>query len=163
MIQCLHELSPCVSSMFVCSSGDLVGHLFQGGRGGISRSEVVSCSHLFQYFCWNWFRINTGICRDAAFRMMVRKIFSPFWQFDGSRLLLSLSSISLRYRYGVDSMVHLRLPVGCCCLPSETYGRNGAIPIFRSSQNCQFHHRRLESLEHFNVLLYIILSTTVSF
>ena len=32
-----------------------------------------------------------GICRDAAFRMMVRKIFSPFWQFDGSHLLLSLS------------------------------------------------------------------------
>ena len=31
------------------------------------------------------------------------------------------------------------------------------------SQNCQFHHRRLESLDHFNVLLYIILSTTVSF
>ena len=31
------------------------------------------------------------------------------------------------------------------------------------SQNCQFHHRRLVSLEHFNVLLYIILSTTVSF
>ena len=39
-----------------------------------------------------------GICRDAAFRMMVRKIFSPFWQFDGSRLLFSLSSISLLYR-----------------------------------------------------------------
>ena len=31
------------------------------------------------------------------------------------------------------------------------------------SQNCQFHHRPLDSLEHFNVLLYIILSTTVSF
>ena len=30
--------------------------------------------------------------------MMVRKIFSHFWQFDGSRLLLSLTSISLRYR-----------------------------------------------------------------
>ena len=38
-------------------------------------------------------------------------------------------------------------------------------PIFRSLQNCQFHHRRLESLEHFNVLdiyIYILLSTTVS-
>ena len=33
MVQCLYELSPCVSSMFVCSSGDLVVHLFQGGRG----------------------------------------------------------------------------------------------------------------------------------
>ena len=29
---------------------------------------------------------------------MVRNIFSPFWQFFGSRLFLSLSSISLRYR-----------------------------------------------------------------
>ena len=29
-------------------------------------------------------------------------------------------------------------------------------PIFRSLQNCQFHHRRLESLEHFNALdIYI--------
>ena len=39
-----------------------------------------------------------SICHDDAFRMMVRKIFSPFWQFVGSRLLLRLSSISLRYR-----------------------------------------------------------------
>ena len=39
-----------------------------------------------------------GICCDAAFRVMVRNIFSPFWLFVGSRLLLSLSSISLRYR-----------------------------------------------------------------
>ena len=31
------------------------------------------------------------------------------------------------------------------------------------SQNCQFHHRRLESLDHFNVFIYIILSNTVSF
>ena len=31
------------------------------------------------------------------------------------------------------------------------------------SQNCLFHHRRLESFEHFSVLLYIILSTTISF
>ena len=32
-----------------------------------------------------------GICRDASLRMMVRKIFSPFWWFVGNRLLLSLS------------------------------------------------------------------------
>ena len=31
------------------------------------------------------------------------------------------------------------------------------------SQDCLFHHRLLESLEHFNVLLYIMLSTMVSF
>ena len=36
------ELSPFVSPVFICSSGDLVVHLLQGRRGGISRSEVVS-------------------------------------------------------------------------------------------------------------------------
>ena len=40
------------------------------------------------------------------------------------------------------------------CLPRPMEG-NGVTPIFRSLQNCQFHHRRLESLEHSNVLLYI--------
>ena len=33
---------------------------------------------------------------------------------------------------------------------------NGVTPIFRSLQNCQFHHRRLESFEHFNVLYIYI-------
>ena len=64
---------------------------------------------------------------------------------------------------------------GCCvfvCIvvvvrlprPMEGNGGGGGTPIFKSLQNCQFHHRRLESLEHFNVLyIYIyILSTTVS-
>ena len=47
-------------------------------------------------------------------------------------------------------------------LPRHMEG-NVVIPIFRSLQNCQFHHKQLESLEHFNVLyIYIILSTTVS-
>ena len=36
-----------------------------------------------------------GICCDAAFRMMVREIFFPLWQFVGSCLSLSMSSISL--------------------------------------------------------------------
>ena len=35
---------------------------------------------------------------DSTFRIMVRKIFSPFWQLVGSRILLHLSSISLRYQ-----------------------------------------------------------------
>ena len=39
-----------------------------------------------------------GMWCDAALRIMARKIFSPFWQLVGSRLLLSLSSISLLYR-----------------------------------------------------------------
>ena len=79
-VLCLHELSPCVSLMFLCS-GDLVVHLLQGGRGVITGSEIVSCCHLFQYFLWNgsvliWCRPE-GIC--SAFRMMVCDIFFPFF------------------------------------------------------------------------------------
>ena len=36
-------------------------------------------------------------------------------------------------------------------LPRPMEG-NVVTPIFRSLQNYQFHHRRMESLEHFNVL-----------
>ena len=101
MVQCLNELPPCVSPMFVCSSGYLV-HLLQGGRGWISRSEVVSCSHISNISARTGSVLircrPEGICRDAAFRMMVRKIVSIFWHFDGSRLLLTLSSLSLLYR-----------------------------------------------------------------
>ena len=39
-----------------------------------------------------------GMWCDAALRMMARKIFSAFWQAVGSRLFLSVSSISLLYR-----------------------------------------------------------------
>ena len=33
-------------------SVDLIVHLSQGGRGWISWSENISCSHIFQYLCW---------------------------------------------------------------------------------------------------------------
>ena len=59
----------------------------------------------------------------------------------------------------VFTIIHVVVVV---LLPRPMEG-NGVTPIFRSLQNCQFHHRRLESLEHFNVFyIYIILSTTVS-
>ena len=78
MVQCLHELSPCVSPMFICCTGDLVVYLLHGGRGGISGAEVVSCSNPFQFSagtCSVLIRCRPGgICRDAAFRMMVRNI-----------------------------------------------------------------------------------------
>ena len=63
-----------------------------------------------------------------------------------------------------SSQLHSQATVVVVRLPRPMEG-NGVTPIFRSLQNCQFHHRRLESLEHFNVLyiyIYIILSTTVS-
>ena len=36
-----------------------------------------------------------------------------------------------------------------------TYGMNGSLQFSDLSHNCQFHHRRLESLEHFIVLFII--------
>ena len=42
-------------------------------------------------------------------------------------------------------------PVGVVRLPRPMEG-NGVTPIFRSLQNFQFHHKRLESFEHFNML-----------
>ena len=48
------------------------------------------------------------------------------------------------------------------CLP-RPMGRMGRLQFSDLfSQNCQFHHRRLESLEHLMCLIYILLSTTVS-
>ena len=61
-----------------------------------------------------------------------------------------------------DPSVHLSVPSICLFvvvvvrLPGPMEG-NWVTPIFRSLQNCQFHHRRLESF-----YIYIILSTTVS-
>ena len=47
--------------------------------------------------------------------------------------------------------------------PSETYGMKWGDSNFQILTELPIHHRRLESLEHFNVLyIYIILSTTVS-
>ena len=96
--------------MFVCYSGDLIVHLWQGGRGRVSGSEVISCSHLSNISVGAGSVLSRcrpeGMWCDVALRMMARKIFSPFWQLGGIRLLLNLSSISLLYR--VDSDVHLQ-------------------------------------------------------
>ena len=62
----------------------------------------------------------------------------------------------------VDQFGYCAVVVVVVRLPRHMEG-NGVTPIFKSLQNCQFHHRRLESLGHFNVLyIYIILSTMVS-
>ena len=75
-------------------SCDLVVHLLQGGRGGISGSEVVLCSQPFQYFRWNRLCINTVSSRVYVELLLSElwyaRSFFPFWQFVGSRLLLSL-------------------------------------------------------------------------
>ena len=53
-----------------------------------------------------------GMWCDAALRIMARKIFSPFWQSAGRRLLLSLSLISLLYRS--QFAFYMLMPVRCC-------------------------------------------------
>ena len=96
------KLSPLLSFMFVRCSGDPIVHLWQAGEVGsldLRSSRALIFSNI---------SVGTGSvlirCRpegmwcDAALRIMARKIFSPFWQSVGSRLLLSLSLISLLYR-----------------------------------------------------------------
>ena len=56
--------------------------------------------------------------------------------------------------------ISLLLFVVCLPRPMEGMGRLQFSDLF--SQNCQFHHRRLESLEHLMCFIYILLSTTVS-
>ena len=51
--------------------------------------------------------------------------------------------------------------VVCLPRPMEGMGRLQFLDLF-PPQNCQFHHRQLESLEHLMCLIYILLSTTVS-
>ena len=77
MVQCLHELSP----VFICRSGDLVVHLLQGGRGGISALILSNIS------------AGTG-----SVLIQCRKIL--FFLLFGSLVEAVFCSVySLRYRY----------------------------------------------------------------
>ena len=102
VIQRLHKLSPLLSFMFVRYSGDLIVHLWQGGRGkslNLRSSRALSFSNISVGTGSVFIRCRPeGMWCDAASKIMARKIFSPFWQSVGSRLLLSFSSISLLYR-----------------------------------------------------------------
>ena len=95
---CLHVFLRCsfvvlVISSFICCRAGEVGSLDLRSSRALILSNISARTGSVLIRCRP-----ECICRDAAFRMMVRKIFSPFWQFDGSHILLSLSSISLRYR-----------------------------------------------------------------
>ena len=95
---CLHVFLRCsfvvlVISSFICCRAGEVGSLDLRSSRALIFSNISAGTGSVLIRCRP-----EGICQDAAFRMMVRKIFSPFWQFDGSHLLLSLSSISLLYR-----------------------------------------------------------------
>ena len=99
---CLHVFLRCsfvvlVISSFICCRAGVVGSLDLRSSRALIFSNISAGTGSVLIPCRP-----EGICRDAAFRMMVRKIFSPFWQFDGSHLLLSLSSISLLYRSHIE-------------------------------------------------------------
>ena len=115
MIQRLHKLCPLLSFMFDRYSGDLIVHLLQGGRDRVSGFDVISCSHLFQYLCWNRLCVESvsGMWCDTALRLMARTIFSLFWQFVGSRIFFCLSSIFLLYR---SQFAFFRLMLEQCCI-----------------------------------------------
>ena len=95
---CLHVFLRCsfvvmaISSFICCKTGE-VGYLDLRSSRVLILSNISAGTGSVLIMCRP-----EGICRDAAFRMMVRKIFSPFYQFVGNRLLFSLSSISSRYR-----------------------------------------------------------------
>ena len=114
----LHELSPCLSPMFIWCFGDLVVYLFQGRRGRISRSEIISCSHLFQYIWWDWLCIETVSSRVYMVWCCVQKdgtqdLFSLLavgWKLSLSSYLLTISAQlsffkSKLVRWGIGLMV----------------------------------------------------------
>ena len=94
---CLYVFLRCsfvvlVISSFICCRAGEVGSLDLKSSRALIFSNISAGTSSVLIRCRP-----EGICRDAAFRMMVRKIISPFWQFDGS-----LSSISLLYRSQFD-------------------------------------------------------------
>ena len=96
MVQRLHVCLRCsfvvlVISSFICA-GEVVSQDLRS-----TRASIFSNSSAGTGFVLKRCRPD-GIWCDTAFRMMVRKIFSTFWQLVGSHLLLSFYHISLRYR-----------------------------------------------------------------
>ena len=81
-ILCLHELSPCFSQMFVCLAGK-VGSLDLRSSRALILSNISAGTGSVLIRCRS-----EGICCNAAFRMRVHKIFSPFWHFVGSIFFL---------------------------------------------------------------------------
>ena len=90
MVQCLHELSPCVSPMFICCRAGEVGSLDLRSYRALIFSNISAGTGSVLKRCRP-----EGICRDAALRMMVHKIFSPFGQFI---LYLPTTSVPVCFR-----------------------------------------------------------------
>ena len=114
VVQRLHKLSLCLSLMFICCSGDLVIHLLEDGRGGISRYEVISCSHLFQYFRWDWLCIKMGSSRG----------YMVWWWFqkDGTQDLFSHLAVGWKPSFAPLVLLTISFPVGLLQVEADTMG-----------------------------------------
>ncbi len=78
-----------VMSSFICDRAGEVGSSVRSVSRALIIFRISAGTGSVLSLC-----LPDGIWRDAAFRMMVRKNFSSFWQSEGGGSLLSLSSIS---------------------------------------------------------------------
>ena len=98
----IHKLS----FMFVRCSGDLIVHLLQGRRGRVSGSEVISCSHLFQYLCWNRLCVESVLSRGY--------VVSCCFKNDGTQDLFSFLAVGRKPSFAqrVFYLSTVLVPVG---------------------------------------------------
>ena len=97
-MNCLHVSLRCafvvlVITSFICCRAGEVGSLDLRSSRALILSSIPAGTGSVLIRCRP-----EGICRDAAFRMMVRNIFSPFWQFVGVFFCSVYPLFSLRYR-----------------------------------------------------------------
>ena len=97
----------CVETFISCRAGEVESLDLRSSRALIFSNISVGTGSVM-----SWYRPE-GMWCDTALRMMVHKIFSPFWQLVGSRILLSLFSISLLYR---SHFSLFRLILERCCI-----------------------------------------------
>ena len=96
-----------VISAYICCRAGEVGSLDLRSSRALILSNISTGTGSVLIWCRS-----EGICCDAAFRMMVLKIFSLFWQFVGSRHLLSLSSLRYRSQFAFFKLKLVRLGMG---------------------------------------------------
>ena len=96
-----------ISSIICCRTGEIESLDLRSSRALIFSNISFGTGYVFS-------RCRPeGMWCDAALRIMGRNIISPFWQLVGIRILLSLSSISLLYRFQFSLFM---LMLEQCCI-----------------------------------------------
>ena len=147
---CLHVFLRCsfivlVISSFICCRVGEVGSLDLRSSRALIFSNISAGTGSVLIRCRP-----EGICRDAAFRMMVRKIFSPFWQFDGRpywRQPHAWNAVSNSPKYGILSETQLiQLYKFVCTIPTQNNNINlHSKPPF----SCILRHTWVKAVELF--------------